>query len=86
MKALTLRNLPPDLVRFISRKAKAERTSLNRTVIGLLEDCVAGPKSAGIKSLNHDLDHLAGKWTAEEASAFDAALASQRQVDPELWK
>ena len=37
------------------------------------------------RELHHDLDHLAVTWTDEEAAAFDAALAEQRRVDPELW-
>lgn len=86
MKAVTLRNLPPELARLIRRKADEGRTSLNRAVISLLE------KSAGIrgkkkeKPLHHDLDALAGSWTEEEASVFDEALAWQRAIDPDLWK
>lgn len=34
--------------------------------------------------LHGDLDHLAGTWTDEEAAEFDAALAEQRKIDPEL--
>lgn len=36
--------------------------------------------------LHHDLDHLAGTWSDEEAAEFDAALAEQRKIDPELWE
>jgi len=36
--------------------------------------------------LHHDLDHLAGTWSDEEAAEFDAALAEQRKIDPELWR
>jgi hypothetical protein len=38
------------------------------------------------RKLHHDLDHLAGTWSDEEAAAFDAALLEQRRVDPELWR
>jgi hypothetical protein len=34
----------------------------------------------------HDLDALAGTWTAEEASEFLKALADFEQVDQELWR
>lgn len=86
MKAITIRNIPPDLARLIRQRAKAERTSLNRTVIHLLEESVGGPKKAGPEGPYYDLDPLAGRWTAEEAAAFNAALAGQRQIDSELWK
>ena len=34
----------------------------------------------------HDLDHLAGSWSEQEAAEFDRALAEQRRIDPELWE
>jgi hypothetical protein len=37
-----------------------------------------------MRELHGDLDHLAGTWSAEEGAAFEAALAEQRRVDPEL--
>jgi len=55
--------------------------SLNRTVIRMLEEA-AGQR----RELHHDLDALAGTWSDDEGAAFEAALAEQRRVDPELWK
>ena len=34
----------------------------------------------------HDLDHLAGTWSAEEASGFLKAVADFDAIDPELWQ
>lgn len=86
MKAVTLRNLPPELARIIRRKADEGRTSLNRAVISLLQKSVGMGGKTKDKPLHHDLDALAGSWTEEEASAFDEALARQRAIDPDLWK
>ena len=36
--------------------------------------------------LHDDLNHLSGTWSDEEAAEFDAALAEQRKIDPELWE
>lgn len=36
------------------------------------------PAKKGV--LYHDLDHLAGLWTKEEAVEFDKALAVQRKI------
>lgn len=33
----------------------------------------------------HDLDSLAGTWTAAEAAEFDASVNVFESVDPELW-
>jgi len=86
MKAITLRNLPPELTQIIRRKADEQHASINKVVISLLE------KSAGVRTkksekvLYHDLDALAGSWSREEAAAFNKAMAKQRIVDPELWR
>lgn len=86
MKAVTLRNLAPELARIIRRKAEEKRTSLNRAVISLLEESVGIRGKKKDKPLHHDLDALAGSWTREEASAFEKALARQRAIDADLWK
>lgn len=83
MAAITLRNIPPKLQEVIRRRAGADGLSLNKTVLRMLEEA-AGQRQAE-RHLHHDLDHLAGTWTEEEAAAFEAALAEQRTVDPELW-
>jgi len=86
VKAITLRNLPPDIAKTIRKKAQKEGVSINKAVIKLLEEG-AGPRSKakGGKPLHHELDDLAGLWTREEATEFNKALARQRAIDPELW-
>ncbi len=86
MKAVTLRNLPPELARIIHRKATENRTSINRAVIGLLEEGAGIRKKKGVEAPHHDLDALAGSWTKNEAAAFERALKRQGVIDPELWK
>ncbi len=83
MKAVTLRNVPPELADLLEEEAKATGASMNKTVIRLLE------RATGIARRtrrHHDLDHLAGSWTDEEAREFERELARQRRVDPELWE
>ena len=83
MKAITLRNIPPEVAQAIRRKAKAERTSLNKVVISLLEDRLGVRKGLEKK---RDLSRWAGSWTKEEADAFDRVLAEQRKIDWEMWR
>lgn len=88
MKAITLRNLPPQVAKAIRDKAKKERRSLNRTVIALLEEATVTevkPK-AGLVEIHHDLDDLFGTWSKKEADEFDAFLATSRAVDPRDWE
>jgi hypothetical protein len=87
MKVVTLRKIPPELARRIRRRAEQEGTSASRTVIKLLEEGTGiRPQGTIKKSLHHDLDALAGAWTAPEAEAFERALSGQRRIDPDLWK
>jgi hypothetical protein len=81
MKAITLRNIPRAIADMIEVQAKLNGTSLSRTVIDLLARAVESPEPR--RRRYHDLDHLAGRWSREEADAFDAALADQRVMHRE---
>lgn len=85
MTAITLRNIPPKLQEVIRHRAGADGLSLNKTVLRMLEEAT-GQRATTRRELHHDLDHLAGTWTEEEAAAFEAALVEQRRIDPELWE
>jgi len=91
MEVVTVRNLPRQVSRRIRRLAAQDRTSINRTVIRLLEERLGSRGQApGARPSRaapyHDLDALAGCWTPEEADAFEAVLRPQRAVEPDLWK
>jgi hypothetical protein len=40
-------------------------------------------QGTGNKKVHHDLDHLAGAWSANEADEMEKALAEQRTIFPE---
>ena len=84
MKAVTLRNLPPQLDRTIRERAKKKAVSVNKVVIGLLQDHLGESERTMVRQY-HDLDDLAGSWSKQEAEAFDRALAKQRGIDLEMW-
>ena len=88
MKVITVRNLPPRVEKAIRAKAKRERRSLNQTVVSLLEEATAvkaKPKDTK-PTIHHDLDHMFGVWSREEADEFDASLKESRAVDPKDWE
>ena len=85
MKAITLRNLPPELDKSIRKRARGKRMSVNEAVIGLLEDHLTQDKTKRAE-LHHDLDDLCGSWTEDAAAAFDRVLAKQRTIDQDVWK
>ncbi len=85
MKAITLRNIPPDVVRAVERRASREGQSLNKAVLELVAEG-AGLKNRARKVRHTDLDSLFGTWSKKQADAFDRQLRELRTVDPEVWK
>jgi len=88
LKQVTLRGIPEDIEKKAKKEADSKGVKLNKAFLSLLKG------SSGIrlkakkrtKTLNHDLDHLSGKWTKEEAETFDRNLGLQRRIDEDLWK
>ncbi len=86
MKAITLRNLPPQVSKIIQQKAKEKGTSINKAIVGLLEECTGTKRKTTSRPVHDDLDALAGSWTHDEAAAFEKTLIEQRKIDPDIWK
>jgi len=88
VKQITLRGIPEEIEKKVRKEADRKGLSFNRAFLSILEG------SSGIrlnakkreKTLNHDLDHLSGKWTKEEGEAFNKTLGLQRSIDEDLWK
>jgi hypothetical protein len=85
MNAITLRKLPPKVAEAVRKRAAERRTSLNRAVIGLLEESPTVAPSAE-PAEHHDLDVLCGAWSRAEFLMFERALEEQRRLDPDVWK
>ena len=85
MDAITLRKLPPRVAEAVRKRAAEQKTSLNRAVIGLLEES-AGVAAGAAPEEHLELDALCGAWSPAEARTFDRALAELRRLDPDLWE
>ena len=84
MKAITLRNLPPEVARRLARKAREEGLSLNRAVISALEEAFGvARRKKGL--VYHDLDFMIGALSKQDADELDRAVRRQRRIDPEIW-
>ncbi len=82
---LTIRSIGPDLRAALEREAARRGQSLNRTVLSLLAERLGLAESRA--QIEHDdLDELAGTWSKSDATRFDEALHTQRQVDAKLWR
>ena len=79
-KQYTLRNVPVELDRALRRRARDTGRSLNRVAV---EALAAG---AGEVLVHHDLDFMIGSLSKREADNIDREIASQRRIDPDLWR
>ena len=81
MKALTIRNVPPDVAEALEREWRGRGTSLNATVIDLLRQALGVGR---VRS--NGLAQLAGGWSEEAFRAFEEAVAPFEEIDEEMWR
>jgi hypothetical protein len=85
MTALTIRQIPSPVEKAIREKAAQEHVSLNKAVVGMLEESVMG-KGKTQSRRYHDLDWMSGIWNEKQADDFQKRLAKARRIDQELWR
>jgi hypothetical protein len=83
MSQITLRKLPRDLEKMVRQQARLRRSSLNKTIIALLQKSLgiadSGQKGTGLAA-------LAGTWSAAEAEEFDRNTGLFEQIDRGVWE
>ena len=83
MAVLTVRGVDDELGALLRSEAKKRGISMNSLVLELLR------KGLGIapgRAAHHDLDALAGAWTADQHAAFTAAVSDFARIDEGLWE
>lgn len=83
MKTLTVRGVPRHVAEALEREKRRRGRSLNQTVIDLLTSGLGVGQPEGRRN---GLAKLAGTWSAREHEEFEAAIASTKQIDDELWR
>jgi hypothetical protein len=81
---LTIRSIESSLRRALEQEASRRGQSLNKTVLALLAERLG--LAASTATEHDDLEELAGTWSKAEATRFEEALRTQRQVDAGLWR
>lgn len=81
--AITLRNLPDPVARAVRERAATYHVSLNKAVIGLLEEATGSVATPPHRY--DDMDRLFGSLSAEGAEAIERSVAEGRQILPEEW-
>jgi plasmid stability protein len=83
MTVLTIRGIDDEVGSALRAEAKKRGTSMNSLVLELLG---RGLGIAPGRVTHHDLDAMAGAWTAEQHAAFTAAVSDFERIDEGLWE
>ena len=83
---ITLRDLPPEVLRKIRERAVRRRISLDRAVVELPEEKLGLRTRRSRPTRRHDIDKFFAMWSRKEADTVEAAIAELRRIEPELWK
>lgn len=86
MKTVTIRGLDPDLLENLKRTAAKQEKSLNQFALDILRQSMGRGKEMKYTREYDDLDHLFGRWNADEFKKIQGAIDRARQVDEELWQ
>ena len=86
MKTLTIRGVEPELVDTLKLMAKCQGKSVNQIVIDALKKHCGIEKERKFTQVYHDLDDLFGSWTQKEFNEIQSKIATERRIDPGLWK
>ena len=83
MSQITLRKIPENIEKQIRALSKKSNSSLNSTIIELLEKALG----TGRKTRNkRDLSKLVGTWNREQAKEFEENTRIFEQIDEEIWR
>jgi len=83
MRQITLRQVPKNIDDLIRVMSKKQNTSINKTIIALLE------KALGLKEHSNkkrDLSQLAGTWDKSQSEEFIKNTELFDKIDREIWE
>lgn len=85
MTTMTVRGIDESLSQTLKDLACSKGVSLNTLVLSLIREATGVDKRKRNRE-HHDLDSLAGTWSAEDELAFKKATCLLESIDAELWK
>ena len=85
MKTISIRGIDPETDRVIKARSQQDNLSVNQWILQVLKMATGTGKEPRFQKY-HDLEHLAGTWSKEEAKEFSKTMRMFERVDGELWK
>ena len=83
---LTISNLDNETFRLLQIEAERRGGDVPTVASALLAEHLKSNNVPRGDVPHHDLDHLAGTWSAAEANEFLEAIADFGRVEPEAWQ
>jgi len=80
--SFNLRGIPTEVMSMLKQEAKRLHISVNVLILKMIEQGLGFSRP---KRKYHDLDHLAGTWSEEEAEEFENNTKYFEKIDKELW-
>jgi hypothetical protein len=86
MTVLSIHGLDDQAIAVLKQRAARENATVDMLVVRLIEQGLGLRPNGSLPKRHHDLDALAGSWTADDMQAFDRATAPFSSVDSGLWQ
>lgn len=86
MKALTIRDIEPDVAKKLKATAKEQHKSMNQLVLEFIKRNLGLEKEKKFTREYNDLDGLFGTWSSEEFNSIQGKLDQERKIDKDLWQ
>lgn len=85
MKSMTIHKIDDLLLEAIKERAEAKGESLNATIKDLLARAVGLEGNQENPARSSGYRRFLGRWTADEAAAFERATADFERIDASDW-
>ena len=86
MGAISIRGVDEQLAGRLKQLAGKAQKSVNQLILETLRKHVGLKKDNNFTREYDDLDHLFGRWSAEEYKTIQGKIDGERGIDEELWK
>jgi hypothetical protein len=83
---ITIQDMDEATAEWISDAARRRGVSTETIILELIHKGIDLERQDSHSQTYHDLDALAGTWSAEEADEFLKAIADFEQADEKLWQ
>ncbi len=86
MKAITIRDIDPEVATKLKHKAMEQNKSMNQLVLELIKKNLGLEKDKVYTREYDDLDSLFGSWSDQEFHSIQNKIDQEWQLDQDIWK